>query len=204
MQGIMQRRSKAKIGYACVSARDRNLDLQLSALEQAGCEQIFREMSSGPNRLRPERQRMLEEIQPGDTVVVWTLDRLARSTRDLLDTAERINKAGGRFQSLFEPWANTATDAGQMIMTVFAGVAEFERALIRERQLGGQQAAKQRGGRLGRPPKLKPDERQVACQLLADGKAIRDVAKTFNVNEAMIYRLAAELRNVPGVLSSLR
>jgi DNA invertase Pin-like site-specific DNA recombinase len=193
MQGLSQGRSKAKIGYACVSARDRNLDRQLSTLEQAGCERIFREVSSGPNRLRPELQRMLDEIQPGDTVVVWTLNRLARSMRDLLDTTERINKAGCGFQSLSEPWANTATDAGQMIMTVFAGVAEFERALIRERIGAGREAATQRGVRFGRPRKLKPDELQVVYQLLANGAAIRDVAKTFKVHEATIYRLAAAL-----------
>jgi DNA invertase Pin-like site-specific DNA recombinase len=193
MLGVSPGRSTAKIGYACVSARDRNLDLQLSALERAGCERIFREMSSGPNRLRPELQRLLHEIRPGDTVVVWTLNRLAHSMRDLLDTTEQISKAGCGFQSLSEPWANTATDAGPIIMTVFAGFAEFERALIRERIGAGREAAKRRGVRFGRPPKLKPDELQVACQLLADGEAIRDVAKTFKVHEATIYRLAAAL-----------
>jgi DNA invertase Pin-like site-specific DNA recombinase len=193
MQGRSQERSKAKIGYACVSARDRNLDRQLSTLEQAGCERIFREVSSGPNRLRPVLQRMLDEIQPGDTVVVWTLNRLARSMRDLLDTTERINKAGCGFQSLSEPWANTTTDAGQTIMTVFAGFAEFERALIRERIGAGREAAKRRGVQFGRPRKLKLDDVQFACQLLANGEAIRDVAKKFNVHEATIYRLAAAL-----------
>ena len=169
MQGFLQLRSKTKIGYACVSARDRNPDLQLTALEQAGCRRIFRETSSGPNRLRPELRRMLDEIRPGDIIVVRALNRLAHSTRDLLDTMERINEAGGGFQSLSEPWANTATDSGQIIMRVFAGFAEFERALIRERHLAGLQAAKLRGVRLGRPRKLKPDELQVACQLLAEG-----------------------------------
>ncbi|HEV2198390.1 MAG TPA: recombinase family protein [Bryobacteraceae bacterium] len=193
MRGFVQGRSKAKIGYACVSVYDRNLEFQLSVLERAGCARIFREMSPGPNRLRPELQRMLEEIRPGDIVVVSALDRLARSTRDLLEATQRIHKAGGGFQSLSEPWANTATDAGQTIMTVFAGFAEFERALTRERIGAGQEAAKQRGVRFGRPRKLKPDELQVACQLLADGEPIRDVARTFKVHEATIYRLAAEL-----------
>jgi DNA invertase Pin-like site-specific DNA recombinase len=193
MQGLSQGRSNAKIGYACVSAYNRNLNSQLILLEKAGCERIFREMSWAPNRRRPELQRMLGEIRPGDVVVVVALDRLARSTRDLLDTAERIDKAGGGFQSLSEPWANTVTDAGQTIMTVLAGFAEFERALIRERVGAGQDAAKQRGVRFGRPRKLNPHELRVACQLLADGERIRDVAKTFRVHETTIYRLAAAL-----------
>ena len=136
---------------------------------------------------------MLDQIQPGDTVVVWKLDRLARSTRDLLDTMEQIDKAGGGFQSLSEPWANTATDAGRTIMTIFSGVAEFERDLLRERIEAGREAAKQRGVRIGRPRKLNSDDLQVVCQLLKDGEPIRDVAKTFHVHEATIYRLAAAL-----------
>jgi hypothetical protein len=110
-----------KIGYARVSTRDQNLDLQLKALKKAGCEKIFREKLSGFTRQRPEFQRMVDQIPPGDTIIVWKLDRLARSTRDLLNTVETINEAAGKFQSLSEPWANTTTHAGKMIMTVFAG-----------------------------------------------------------------------------------
>jgi DNA invertase Pin-like site-specific DNA recombinase len=106
---------------------------------------------------------------------------------------ETINEAGGKFRSLSEPWANTTTHAGRMIMTVFAGIAEFERDLIRERTSAGREAAKQRGVRFGRPPKLSPDQAQVASQLLSEGKAVRDVARTFQVHEATIYRLAAAL-----------
>jgi DNA invertase Pin-like site-specific DNA recombinase len=135
---------------------------------------------------------MLDQLRPGDTVVVWKLDRLARSTRDLLNTMETINDAGAKFQSLSEPWANTTTHAGKMIMTVFAGIAEFERDLIRERTSAGREAAKQRGVRFGRPRKLNPDQARLASQLIADGKAVREIARTFNVHEATIYRLAAE------------
>jgi DNA invertase Pin-like site-specific DNA recombinase len=180
-----------KIGYARVSTQDQNLDLHLKALKKADCRKIFREKISGSNRQRPEFQRMLDQLRPGDTVVVWKLDRLARSTRDLLNTMETINDAGAKFQSLSEPWANTTTHAGKMIMTVFAGIAEFERDLIRERTSAGRQAAKQRGVRFGRPRKLNPDQERLACQLLADGKAVRDIARTFNVHEATIYRLTA-------------
>ena len=182
-----------KLGYARVSTLEQNLDLQLSALEKAGCRLIFHEKVSGYTRQRPEFQRMLDQMRPGDTVVVWKLDRLARSTRDLLNTLETIHEAGGKFRSLSEPWANTTTDAGKMIMTVFAGIAEFERALIRERTGAGREAARKRGVRFGRPPKLNRDQVQLACQLLEQGKAVKDIARTFDVHEATIYRLASAL-----------
>lgn len=180
-----------KIGYARVSTQDQHLDLQLKALKKAGCRRIFREKISGSNRQRPEFQRMLDQIRPGDTIVVWKLDRLARSTRDLLNTMETINEACGKFQAISEPWANTTTHAGKMIMTVFAGIAEFERDLIRERTSAGREAAKQRGVRFGRPRKLNPDQMRLASQLLREGRAVREIARTFNVHEATIYRLAA-------------
>jgi DNA invertase Pin-like site-specific DNA recombinase len=182
-----------KIGYARVSTREQNLDLQLKALKKAECARIFREKLSGATRHRPEFQRMLDQIRPGDTIIVWKLDRLARSTRDLLGTMETIHEAGGKFQSLSEPWANTTTHAGKMIMTVFAGIAEFERDLIRERTGAGREAAKQRGVRFGRPRKLNAEQVELASQLLAQGKAVRDIARTFAVHEATIYRLAATL-----------
>ena len=93
------------IGYARVSTLDQNLDLQLQALRKARCKKIFREKLSGASRARAEFQRMLDQLRPGDTVIVWKLDRLARSTRDLLETMETIGEAGARFQSLSEPWA---------------------------------------------------------------------------------------------------
>jgi len=180
-----------KIGYARVSTQDQKLDLQLKALKKAGCQKIFREKVSGFKRQRPEFQRMLDQIRSGDVIVVWRLDRLARSTRDLLNTMDTINEAGGRFQSVSEPWADTTTHAGKMIMTVFAGIAEFERDLIRERTGTGREAAKQRGVRFGRPRKLNTNQAEVAAQLLAAGKPVRDIARTFNVHEATIYRLVA-------------
>jgi DNA invertase Pin-like site-specific DNA recombinase len=179
------------IGYARVSTRDQNLDLQLKALKKAGCQKIFREKVSGVTRHRPELQRVLDQVRSGDTIIVWKLDRLARSTRDLLNTMETLNEAGAKFQSISEPWANTTTHAGKMIMTVFAGIAEFERDLIRERTGAGRDAAKERGVRFGRPRKLNEDQVKVASQLLGEGKAVRDIARTFNVHEATIYRLAA-------------
>ena len=135
---------------------------------------------------------MLDQIRSGDIVVVWKLDRLARSTRDLLNTMETLVDAGAKFQSLSEPWANTTTHAGKMIMTVFAGIAEFERELIRERTGMGRQAARQRGVRFGRPTKLNPDQMALASALIEQGKGAREIARTFNVHVSTIYRLASQ------------
>jgi DNA invertase Pin-like site-specific DNA recombinase len=178
-----------KIGYARVSTLEQNLDLQLQALKKAGCKRIFKEKVSGAQRQRPEFRRLLEQIREGDILVVWKLDRLARSTRDLLETMETISEAGARFQSLSEPWVDTTTHAGKMIMTVFAGIAEFERDLIRERTAAGRQAAKSRGVRFGRPRSLNSEQEQLAQRLVAEGKPVSEIARTFNVHVATIYRL---------------
>ena len=178
-----------KIGYARVSTFDQNLDLQLRALEKAGCKKIFREKVSSTKRERPQFQRMLDQIRAGDTIVVWKLDRLARSTRNLLETMESIREAGGKFRSLSEPWADTTTHAGKMIMTIFAGIAD-ERDLIRERTSAGREAAQKRGVRFGRPRKLTLDQSELARRLVLEGKAVSDIARTFNVHSATIYRLA--------------
>jgi DNA invertase Pin-like site-specific DNA recombinase len=180
-----------KIGYARVSTLEQHLDLQLQALKKAGCTKIFREKVSGASRHRPEFQRMLDHLRPGDIIVVWKLDRLARSTRALLETMETIRDAGARFQSLSEPWADTTTHAGKMIMTVFAGIAEFERDLIRERTQAGRVAAKSRGVRFGRPRKLNPEQTKLVQRLVEEGKAVREVAAAFNVHVATIYRASA-------------
>ena len=194
MRGFLQLSSKTsdtKIGYARVSTLEQNLDLQLHALKKAGCRRIFQEKISSSARNRPEFQRMLDQIRGGDILVVWKLDRLARSTRDLLETMETIRGAGGKFQSLSEPWADTTSHAGKMIMTIFAGIAEFERALIRERTGAGREAAKKRGVLFGRPPKLTPDQRQLAQRLVSEGKSAREIASVFKVHVATIYRLAS-------------
>jgi DNA invertase Pin-like site-specific DNA recombinase len=178
-----------KIGYARVSTHDQSLDLQLRALEKASCRKIFQEKGSGATRARSELHRMLEQLREGDVIIVWKLDRLARSTRDLLETMETIRAAGARFQSLSEPWADTTTHAGKMIMTVFAGIAEFERDLIRERTAAGRSAAIQRGVRFGRPPKLNSDQRKLILRLLDEGQGVAELARSFNVHTATIYRL---------------
>src|SRR5664279_2379264 len=125
------RKVQMKIGYARVSTEDQRLTLQLDALKQAGCGKVFREKVSGAYRDRPELNRMLDQLRDGDVVIVWKLDRLARSTRNLLEIVEAIDNAGARFQSISEPWADTTTHAGKMIMTIFAGIADYaERAIM--------------------------------------------------------------------------
>jgi DNA invertase Pin-like site-specific DNA recombinase len=181
------------IGYARVSTLDQNLDLQIQANRKAGCKKIFREKVSGVSRERPEFQRMLDQLRIADTVIVWKLDRLARSTRDLLETMETIREAGARFQSLSEPWANTTTHAGKLIMTVFAGIAEFERDLIRERTSAGREAARRRGIHFGRPRKLNSEQTKLARRLVVEGQSVRKIADTFNVHTATIYRLSSAL-----------
>ena len=114
------------LGYARVSTDDQDLTLQKTALKAAGCRRTFEEKVSGAKRARPELDRMLEQLRDDDVVVVTRLDRLARSTRDLLDIAEKLNEAGAGLRSLAEPWADTTTPAGRMVLTVFAGIAEFE------------------------------------------------------------------------------
>ena len=178
-----------KIGYARVSTTDQNLELQLDALNQAGCSRIYQEKISGSKRERPELQRLLDKLRPDDIVVVWKLDRLARSTQNLLELVELIKAAEASFCSISEPWADTTSHSGKMIMTVFAGIAEFERDLIRERTSAGRKQALIRGVRFGRPKKMNDDQKMLALRLLHEGKSIKEIAKTFNVHNATVYRL---------------
>jgi DNA invertase Pin-like site-specific DNA recombinase len=191
LQKIAEGHRRMKLGYARVSTADQSLDLQLAALKESGCQRIFREKVSGAQRQRSELQRLLDQLRAGDTLVVWKLDRLARSTRDLLEIMEITHAAGAAFRSLSEPWADTTTHAGKMILTVFAGIAEFERDLIRERTGAGRVIAKANGVRFGRPRKLNTEQRALALRLLREGRSAGEVAKTFRVHGVTIYRLAA-------------
>jgi len=180
-----------RIGYARVSTKDQKLTLQLEALKKANCKRIFREKISGAGRDRPELNRMLDQLREGDVVTVWKLDRLARSTRNLLEIIETIGATGARFQSLSEPWADTTTHAGKMMMTIFAGIAEFERDLIRERTGAGRANAQKRGVRFGRPRKMNAEQRELAKRLIKEGRSVSEVARTFSVHPATLYRLLA-------------
>ena len=178
-----------KIGYARVSTEDQSLDIQIGILKKAGCKKIFEEKRSGVGRDRPQLLKMIRSLKKGDIVVVHRLDRLARSTRVLLETIDSIGSAGGKFLSLTEPWADTTSPTGRMVMTVLSGIAEFEREMIHTRTSAGRAAAKSKGVKFGRPPKLKLEQKKLIVRLIEEGKSVREVARTFDVHTATIYRL---------------
>lgn len=180
-----------KIGYARVSTTDQNLEIQLEELKKAGCEKIYKEKVSGTHLKRPELLRMLEQLRHDDQVIVWKLDRLARSTRDLLAICDLIAGSKAGFRSLSETWADTTTSGGKMILTVFAGIAEFERDLIVERTSSGRLAAQKRGVKFGRPLKLDSNQIDAIKSLLEKGNSIKTVAETFKTHPATIYRILA-------------
>jgi DNA invertase Pin-like site-specific DNA recombinase len=190
------------IGYARVSTDDQNLSLQRAALKEAGCRRIFEEKVSGATRDRPQLTRLLDHIREQDVLVVARLDRLARSTRDLLEIAEQLRDAGAGLRSLGEPWADTTSAAGRMVLTVFAGMAEFERALINQRTSSGRDAAMKRGVRFGRPVKLTAEQITLGQRLIDEGRSARDVAKMFKVHASTFYRAISTL--VPVVRTTPR
>lgn len=183
------------IGYARVSTGGQKLDIQLDALTKAGCKKVFQEKVSGTNRQRPELVKMLDQLRDGDTVVVTRLDRLARSTRDLLEIADTIAKTQAGLKSLSEPWADTTSPYGRMVLTVLAGVGDFERDLIKARTSAGRSAAKVRGVRFGRPSRLTREQAALAKHLLEAGKSAKEVAAIFGVHKATIYRATANIED---------
>jgi DNA invertase Pin-like site-specific DNA recombinase len=178
-------------GYARVSTRDQDLAVQNSELMAAGCAKVFKEKVSGVKTDRPELAKLIRRLEPDDVLMVTRLDRLARSTRDLLNVLDELAKRGAGFRSLKDTWADTTTPHGKLMVTVLGGLAEFERELIRTRTGEGRARAKARGVRFGRPRKLTAHQRQEALQRLAAGETQADVARTFNLSSATISRLAA-------------
>jgi DNA invertase Pin-like site-specific DNA recombinase len=177
------------IGYARVSTQGQDLAQQRDTLREVGCTRIFEEKVSGAKRERPELGRLLDHLRPGDVVTVVRLDRLARSTADLLHIAERIKDAGAGLRSLAEPWADTTTPAGRMVLTVFAGIADFERSLIAERTSAGRTAAKARGVKFGPRPSLSLEQVTHARQLIEqEEKPVTEVAALLGVHRATLYR----------------
>ncbi|BCH19868.1 recombinase family protein [Mesorhizobium sp. L-2-11] len=185
------------IGYARVSTQGEDVDQQRAALGAAGCIRLFEEKVSGSKRDRPELVKLLDHLQPGDVVTVTRLDRLARSTRDLLDIAERIREAEAGLRSLAEPWADTTMPAGRMVLTMFAGVADFERSLIVERTSVGRIAARARGVRFGPSPTLSADQVTHARQLIAQDKPVTEVARLLKVHRATLYRALNSVEGCP-------
>lgn len=179
------------LGYARVSTRDQDLAAQDAELHAAGCAKVFKEKASGAKTDRPELAKLIRRLEPGDVLVVTRLDRLARSTRDLLNVLDAIAQQGAGFRSLKDTWADTTTPHGRLMVTILGGLAEFERELIRARTGEGRDRAKARGVKFGRPRKMTLHQRQEALQRLAAGETQADVARTFNVDISTICRLAA-------------
>jgi DNA invertase Pin-like site-specific DNA recombinase len=176
-------------GYARVSTDGQSLASQDAQLHKAGCAKVYAEKLSGVRTDRPELAKVLRRLQAGDVLMVTRLDRLARSTRDLLNILDAIDKSDAGFKSLGDAWADTTTPHGRLMMTVLGGLAEFERELILARTSEGRTRAKAKGVRFGRPPTLTPHQRQEAIERLANGETQADVARSYAVSQATISRL---------------
>ena len=178
-------------GYARVSTNGQDLAAQDAELRAFGCAKVFKEKASGARSDRPELAKVIGRLEPGDVLVVVRLDRLARSTRDLLNVLDELSKRGAGFRSLKDTWADTTTPHGKLMLTVLGGLAEFERSLIAARTGEGRKRAQERGVRFGRPRKLTAHQRQEALQRIAAGETQADIARLLNVSPPTISRLAA-------------
>ncbi|OKP07006.1 recombinase family protein [Xenorhabdus thuongxuanensis] len=177
----------AKIGYIRVSTTDQNSDLQRNALMAANCDRIFEDKISGKTANRPGLKQALTHLKTGDTLVVWKLDRLGRSVKNLIALNERLNNDGIHFQSLTDS-IDTSSPMGRFFFYVMSALAEMERELIIERTNAGLAAARAQGRIGGRPVSLNDEKFQLACQLLAEGKNRREIANIFNVSLSTVYK----------------
>jgi DNA invertase Pin-like site-specific DNA recombinase len=182
-----------RVGYARVSTIDQNPELQLEALRRAGCEKVFTEKASGARDDRPELARILTDVlRVGDTLVVWKLDRLARSLKKLIATAEELERQKIGLVSLTES-IDTTTPGGMLTFHVFGAIAQFERALIRERTTAGLVEARRQGRKGGRPPAMRGSDVTAARAMMKEGSLpVRDIAKRMGVSVATLYRYAGK------------
>lgn len=186
------------VGYARVSTQDQKPELQLDALRHAGCERIFEEKASGAQRERPELKAALDYVREGDTLVVWKLDRLARSLKQLIETVEALEERNIGFRSLTEN-IDTTTPGGRLVFHIFGALAEFERSIIRERTSAGLAAARARGKVGGRPPALRESDITAAKAMLADQCIpVKDIAQRLGVSVSTLYK------HVPAARASCR
>lgn len=179
------------IGYARVSTSGQTLAAQIEQLEAAGCTKIFKETASGARTDRPQLKKAIAALPHGGVLMVTRLDRLARSTRDLLNIIAQIEDAAGRFKSLAEAWADTTTPAGKLMLTVLGGLAEFERSLIQERTSEGRARAVKAGKRLGRPPLMTPAQQAEALRMAGDEKSHAEIGQVLRVSRSTVSRFLA-------------
>lgn len=174
------------IGYARVSTSEQDTSVQMDALKDSGCERIYEENRSGKNRERPELTRCLDTLRSGDVLIVWRLDRLGRSLKDLVEIVSDLESKGVGFQSLNES-IDTTSPSGKLIFHVFAALSEFERSLIQERTKAGVAAARARGRKGGRPKKLSADQIRKARAMLSDPLMTKaEVARHFGVSRVTL------------------
>lgn len=174
------------IGYARVSTQDQKTDLQLDALKQAGCDQIYTEQFTGGTRVRPELENCLRSLRKGDTLVVWRLDRLGRSLKDLVTIITELEERGVAFRSVTEA-IDTSTSGGKLVFHLFGALAEFERSIIQERTRAGLAAARARGRKGGRKPKMSTADIRKAWAMLQDPEITKaEVAKHFGVSRVTL------------------
>lgn len=177
------------IGYARVSTYGQTLDAQLEQLKAAGCTKVFCEKATGARADRRELLKLLRYVSTGDVVMVTRIDRLARSTFDLFAIVKQIADAGALFRSLAEPWADTCTSTGRLMLAVLGGLADVERDLIRTRTAEGRGRAKASGQHMGRPPALTPQQQDEARRRRAEGATLKELALSYNVGLSTISRL---------------
>jgi len=177
-----------RLGYARVSTYGQTLDAQLDQLRAEGCTKVYREKASGARADRRELVKLLKELDAGDVVTVTRIDRLARSTFDLFAIVKRIVDAGAQFRSLAEPWADTSTSTGRLMIAVLGGLADVERDLIRTRTAEGRARATARGQHMGRPPRLTPAQKAEAQERRENGATLSELARSYGVSQSAISR----------------
>jgi DNA invertase Pin-like site-specific DNA recombinase len=182
-------------GYTRVSKTEQNLDRQLDQLQAEGCDKIFKDKITGTTIDRPELNKMLEQLRPGDTVIVTELSRFGRSTKDLLTLSDMLNSKGVNFKSLKESWADTTTPQGRMLFVIFAGISQFERDLISQRTKEGLTSARARGRKGGRPVK---ENAAITLALKMYGSknySISEITEATNVSKTTLYRYLEKRNN---------
>ena len=181
------------VGYCRVSTEGQTLDAQVAELKAAGATRLFAEKQSGTRSDRPQLRKALAALGEGDVLMVTRLDRLARSTRDLLNVLHEVAQSSAAFKSLHDHWADTTTPHGRLMLTILGGLAEFERSLIKARTDVGIKRAREAGIRFGRPPKLTRHQQEQALKLLDQGEPQSAVARLLNVDQSTISRLASRV-----------
>lgn len=178
------------IGYARVSTKEQNLDLQLDALKKAGCKKIYQDMMSGAKSERPALQEMMAQLREEDVIVVWKLDRLGRSLKNLVELTNQIIEKKAGLKSLHDP-IDTTTSQGRLVFNIFASLAEFERDLIKERTMAGLSAARARGRLGGKPKGLSQKAESTACAaetLYKEGKlSVKQILEQLSISKATFY-----------------